>query len=178
MCPGAFLRSSRALKLQDKKDIICEKQSSKNRNFVVADCAFLRIIKSPDGSERKTCLMKKGIECPNCKDYPEGKPCAIAVRKAHTSHDRRERYWESLRKHNLVSETSKKSAFSGTSTKREEYLFCKRKRRYPDQKTAEQNRRWCEQKRGVPLRVLYCPFCNGYHLTHKYAQSQTDENRA
>lgn len=159
-----------------KKEFVGKQRNS--HNFVVANCAFLRIVKSPDGSERKTCLMKKGIECPNSKDYPRGEPCEVAVRKEHTNHDRRERYWKSLKRHNSVSDTSKVGAFSGKSTKRQEYMFCKRKHRYPDQKTAERNRKWCEEKRGIPLRVLYCPFCNGWHLTHHHAHRRVDEKSA
>ena len=46
------------------------------------------------------------------------------------------------------------------------------------EKTAERNRKHCEKVRGVPLRVLYCPFCKGWHLTHKHANPRDDLSSA
>lgn len=154
------------------------------RFFPVCECAFLRTKENADGVllEAK-CLMKHGQECSCMAEYPNGLPCKEAVRRSTRRKETDKHYWDSIRKHHLKQEEkgrghSKRNsrevnAFAAMGTQKQEFMFCKRKKRYSDQKQAEENRKWCEAKRGVPLRVMYCPYCNGYHLTKKYA----DKNR-
>ena len=150
--------------------------TTENPHFCVADCAFLRTSQQSDGSETYSCLLQKGQECTEAQGYPYGAPCAKAVINARVDKEHRARYWKSLRKHTMLASEVKKGAFQGKSTRREEYLFCKRKCRYSSEKIAKQVKKMCEEQRGIPLRVLYCPFCKGWHLTHKYAKPHGDES--
>lgn len=159
---------------QQTENVTQDKEAPKD--FLVADCAFLRVVRSPEGSERYTCLMQKGADCTQKSDYPYGSPCHKAVKKVYVDRAHRNRYWKSLKKHTMVPALAKKGYFQGKSSKKEEYMFCKRKNRYPDEKTAEMNRKHCEKVRGVPLRVLYCPFCKGWHLTHKHAKPRDNSS--
>ena len=150
------------------------------RFFPVCECAFLRAKEDADGVllEAK-CLMKHGQECSCAAEFPSGLPCKEAVRRSTRRKETDKHYWDSLRKHHLKQSEKTQgknmrhsklgNSFSALGTPKQEFRFCKRKKRYADQKQAEENRKWCEAKRGVPLRIMFCPYCNGYHLTRKYA---------
>jgi len=45
------------------------------------------------------------------------------------------------------------------------YFSCSRKVRYATQSEATRQARKAEKERGVEIRVYFCNFCNGYHLT-------------
>ena len=150
------------------------------RFFPLSECAFLRAKEDVDGVllEAK-CLLKHGQECLCASEYPSGLPCKEAVRRSTRRKETDKHYWDSLRKHHLKQSEKMQgknmrhsklgNAFSAQGSQKQEFMFCKRKKRYANQKQAEENRKWCEAKRGVPLRVMFCPYCNGYHLTKKYA---------
>ena len=156
---------------------------SGHRSFPMSQCAFLRTKTDENGilTEAK-CLLKHGEECCCAHGFPNGLPCQDAVRRSNRRKDQDKHYWDSVRKHHLKQDGAAHgkalrhnkmgNAFAAKGTSLQEYRFCKRKKRYADQKQAEENRKWCEAKRGVPLRVMYCPYCNGYHLTKKYAENR------
>lgn len=146
------------------------------QRVLVGHCAYLRVGTNAEGVEEYRCLLRRGELCAVGATYPKGVGCSEAIAKTHIKTDA---YWESLAKHQKrltgkyggqMRKDKTGGAFAGHNSERDRYLFCKRKRRYRTQKEAEQKRRNCEEKRGYALRVLYCPFCHGWHLTKKYAE--------
>lgn len=152
-------------------------QPQRNRKFWIKDCAFLRVVYDEKQERHLTCILRKGQECVRHKVYPAGEPCEQAVKKVP---DRKlkaqKKFWTSVAKHNKKKDISKDSAYKHKTSGREEYKFCKRKTRYPTEAKAKEVKRRCEEKRGVLLRVLYCPYCKGWHLTHKYAERFAQDN--
>lgn len=55
---------------------------------------------------------------------------------------------------------------------REFYQSCRKKTRYPTQHEATKAARLAMTRRGVPLRVYWCFFCNGYHITKNFSQNR------
>ena len=144
--------------------------TQKQRKFWMQDCAFLRISPDGNGCPIFLCLLKKGKECCKKDMFPSGEPCAQAVKKVPMRDLRKQKqFWDGVAKHNKKKNVSRDSAYKHKTTGKEEYKFCKRKTRYPTEAKAKEMKRKCEERRGVPLRVLYCPYCKGWHLTHKYA---------
>lgn len=47
---------------------------------------------------------------------------------------------------------------------------CERKKRYPTQRDAKFAIRDCERHGSRDLHCYRCPYCNGWHLTHKPAR--------
>lgn len=142
-------------------------QSRPRKKVFVQKCAFLRVVTDERGAEMLTCLLKKGDLCDRRDAYPLGEACDKAVKKTNTKR-LQDRYWASVVKHNKKKNISFDSAYKHKTTARDEYRFCKRKDRYPTEAKANEIRRKCEKMRNVKLRVLYCPYCKGWHLTHKY----------
>ena len=159
---------------QSKQQIAKIQRHSK---FLVKDCAFLRVVCDEKKKMHITCLLRKGQECIRHKVYPSGEPCDQAVKKVPDRNLKAQKnFWKSVAKHNKKKDISKDSAYKHKTSGREEYKFCKRKVRYPTEAKAKEVKRKCEEKRGVLLRVLYCPYCKGWHLTHKYAERFAQDN--
>lgn len=147
----------------------------RKRKFWVQDCAFLRVVYDEKKAGHIICLLHKGQQCVRHKVYPSGEPCGQAVKKVPDRHLKSQKiYWDKIVRHNKKKNQSKDSAYKHKTSGREEYMFCKRKARYPTEAKAKEVKRRCEEKRGVRLRVLYCPYCKGWHLTHKYAEKSCD----
>lgn len=45
--------------------------------------------------------------------------------------------------------------------------FCARKARYDSKEKAQKEVELIARRRGKLLRIYHCPFCDGWHLTHK-----------
>lgn len=149
-----------------------EETTQRQRKFWVQDCAFLRVVYDEKRRGHIICLLNKGEKCVRHNVYPSGQPCEKAVKKIPIrSLRQQENFWKGVARHNKKKDITKDSAYKHKTTGREEYKFCKRKTRYPTEAKAKEMKRKCEEKRGVKLRVLYCPYCKGWHLTHKYAES-------
>lgn len=50
------------------------------------------------------------------------------------------------------------------------YKACERKKRYPTEADAKLAMRDCERHGARDLHTYRCPYCNGWHLTHKAAR--------
>ncbi len=51
------------------------------------------------------------------------------------------------------------------------YKACERKKRYPTEGDAKLAMRDCERHGSRDLHTYRCPYCNGWHLTHKAAKN-------
>lgn len=53
------------------------------------------------------------------------------------------------------------------SMSRSEYEQCGKKNRYKSESEAKKYAARLSQMRGYPIRVYFCKFCRGFHLTHQ-----------
>lgn len=47
------------------------------------------------------------------------------------------------------------------------YKACERKKRYPNKMDAQEALEACKRHGSRDLHIYQCPYCKGYHLTHK-----------
>lgn len=57
------------------------------------------------------------------------------------------------------------------------YFSCEKKQRYRTQHIAREAANRAFTERGVRLRCYYCQYCNGYHLTKRNPNGETEWNR-
>ena len=116
-------------------------------------CAYLR--------DNGYCLMHKEL----CRiQHPDAR-CPDAVARVILC---KSRYlWNFKIRYNLKTAKGRFQFYTRYARGQDVYRECTSKRRYNNIRDAKRTAAKCVQSRGIPLFVYECPFCRGYHLTHK-----------
>ena len=116
-------------------------------------CAYLRA--------NGYCLMHKEA----CNVQNPDEKCSDGVVRALPSRERH--FWKCLEEWDMNTPRGRLAFKTRKSRGHEVYRTCLRKRRFVDFNFAHKKALELTRKRDLDLFVYECPFCGGYHLTHK-----------